>query len=237
MPETRVPGDRQGGEPPSAIAMRWQPRGPPARCHGGDGSFTWSSGLRASFAGHSPGRPRGIERVKPSAVHVGASRRPGSHGENAVGASSTRARRLHAGRNSPAVAAGNGRGLGGPLREREEGRGPRPAGNRELDRVTPARRVSAETNRRHLASNKLARRTSKKVAGACERWPSWSLFSGATWSESPAKGCPEALSVANVPRGEQRFRASVTSTGWRSAHRKVGRSRAPRGVSLSRVGR
>jgi hypothetical protein len=25
MPETRVSGDRQGGEPPSAIAMRWQP--------------------------------------------------------------------------------------------------------------------------------------------------------------------------------------------------------------------
>lgn len=59
----------------------------------------------------------------------------------------------------------------------------------------------AETNRRHLASNKLAKRTSKKVAGACERWPSWSLFSGATRCEGLVKGCPDALSVAHEATG------------------------------------
>lgn len=80
---------------------------------------------------------------------------------------------------------------------REVGRGPRLAGTPELDRVLPVSRVIAETNRRHPASNKLAKRTSKKVAGACERWPSWSLFLGATWGEGPAKRCPNALSVAN----------------------------------------
>jgi len=57
--------------------------------------------------------------------------------------------------------------------------------------------VIAETNRRHLASNKLAKRTSKKVAGACERWPSWSLFSGATRGEGLVKRCPDALSLAH----------------------------------------
>jgi hypothetical protein len=79
----------------------------------------------------------------------------------------------------------------------EEGRGPRLAGIRELDRVMPASRVIAETNRRHLASNKLAKRTSKKVAGACERWPSRSLFLGATRGEGLVKGCPEAPSAAH----------------------------------------
>lgn len=37
-----------------------------------------------------------------------------------------------------------------------------------------------------------------------------------------------------MPRGEQRFRASVTSTGRWLAHRKVSRSRAPRIFALSR---
>lgn len=39
-----------------------------------------------------------------------------------------------------------------------------------------------------------------------------------------------------MPRGEQRFRASVTSTGRWLAHRKVSRSRAPRIIALSRGG-
>jgi len=41
-------------------------------------------------------------------------------------------------------------------------------------------------------------------------------------------------SVATMPRGEQRFRASVTSTGRWLAHRKVSRSRAPRIFAFSR---
>jgi len=41
-------------------------------------------------------------------------------------------------------------------------------------------------------------------------------------------------SVATMPRGEQRFRVSVTSTGRWLAHRKVSRSRAPRIFALSR---
>jgi len=109
---------------------------------------------------------------------------------------------------------------GGPLCEDEEGRGPRLAGIRKLDRVLPVSRVIAETNRRHLASNKLAKRTSKKVAGACERWPSWSLFSGATRGEGPAKRCPEAPRRGEQCPGVSRGSGPVLQAlagGWRIA--------------------
>lgn len=138
MPETRVSGDRQGGEPPSAIAMRWQPRGARfVRRHvSGDGSFAWSSDLRAfcrALAWPS-GRYRTRQaigcscrrdRVKPVKPASGAS------GENAGGAASSKARRLHAGRISP-LSKPQGRSA----LQREEGRGPRLVGIRELDRVT-----------------------------------------------------------------------------------------------------
>jgi hypothetical protein len=81
-------------------------------------------------------------------------------------------------------------------------------------------RVIAETNRRHLASNKLAKRTSKKVAGACERWPSWSLFSGATRGEGPAKRCPEAPLRGEQCPGVSRGSGPVLQAlagGWRIA--------------------
>lgn len=103
---------------------------------------------------------------------------------------------------------------------REVGRGPRLAGIRKLDRVMPVSRVIAETNRRHLASNKLAKRTSKKVAGACERWPSWSLFSGATRGEGPAKRCPEAQLRGEQCPGVSRGSGPVLQAlagGWRIA--------------------
>jgi len=100
----------------------------------------------------------------------------------------------------------------------------------------PVSRVIAETNRRHPASNKLARRTSKKVAGACERWPSWSLFSGATRGEGPAKRCPDAPLRGEQCPGVSRGSGSVLQAlagGWLIA-RWVGR--VPRASSLSRDG-
>lgn len=84
----------------------------------------------------------------------------------------------------------------------------------------PASRVIAETNRRHLASNKLAKRTSKKVAGACERRPSWSLFFGATRGEGPAKRCPDAPLRGEQCPGVSLGSGSVLQAlagGWRIA--------------------
>lgn len=167
----------------------------------------------APCAGHLPGRTCCIARVKPSAVHVGGIGRPvtsasGAGGENADGVACSKARRLHARRSLP---------KGRSALRREEGRGPRLAGIRELQRVMPASRVIAETNRRHLASNKLAKRTSKKVAGACERWPSWSLFSGATRGEGPAKRCPDAPLRGEQCSGVSRGSGSVLQAlagGW-----------------------
>jgi hypothetical protein len=157
----------------------------------GDGSFSWSSDLRAfrrALAWPS-WRYRTRQAIGCSCRRKSAS---GAGGENVGGAARSKARRLHARRNS-LLSKPQGRSA---LR-REEGRGPRLAGTLELDRVLPVSRVIAETNRRHLTSNKLAKRTSKKVAGACERWSSWSLFSGATRGEGLAKRCPDALSAAN----------------------------------------
>lgn len=185
----------------------------------------------ASFAGHWPGRICCIARVKPSAVHVGGIGKPvtasGPVGKTRAGWQISKARRLHVRRLSR---------KGGPPREDEEGRGPRLAGIRKLDRVMPPSRVIAETNRRHLASNKLAKRTSKKVAGACERWPSWSLFSGATRGEGTAKRCPDARLRGEQCPGVSRGSGSVLQApagGWFIA-RWTGR--VPRASSPSREG-
>jgi len=156
----------------------------------GDGSFAWSSDLRVFR--RALAWPDLLYRTR-----------------QAIGRSCRRKSRCAVGEENVGGAAGledasPARTALSPKRRsalrREVGRGPRLAGIRKLDRVLPVSRVIAETNRRHLASNKLAKRTSKKVAGACERWPSWSLFSGATRGEGSAKRCPDALSVAsNAP--------------------------------------
>lgn len=167
----------------------------------------------ASFAGHWPGRICCIARVKPSAVHVGGIGKPvtsasGAGGENVGGAADLEGA-------SPARTASLPQGRS--TVPREVGRGPRLAGIRKLDRVMPVSRVIAETNRRHPASNKLAKRTSKKVAGACERWPSWSLFSGATRGEGPAKRCPDAPLRGDQCPGVSRGSGSVLQAlagGW-----------------------
>lgn len=87
MPETRVSGDRQGGEPPSAIAMRWQPRGARfVRRHvSGDGSFAWSSDLRAFR--RALAWPFGRYRTR-QAIGCSCRRKPtsGAGGENVGGA-------------------------------------------------------------------------------------------------------------------------------------------------------
>jgi len=87
MPETRVSGDRQGGEPPSAIAMRWQPRGARfVRRHvPGDGSFAWSSDLRALR--RALAWPFGRYRTR-QAIGCSCWRKPasGAGGENVGGA-------------------------------------------------------------------------------------------------------------------------------------------------------
>jgi len=174
----------------------------------------------ASFAGQLPGRPGGIARVKSSGSRAVASRCGELEGKTSAGSAGSKARRLHARCTLP---------QGRSALRTEESRGSRPAGIHGFDRVSPVSRVIAETNRRRLASNKLAKRTSKKVAGACERWPSWTLFSGAIRGEgSGEETSGRSLRGEHLPRGESRFRGGVTSIAWRSAHRKVRRSRAPR---------
>jgi hypothetical protein len=126
-------------------------------------------------------------------------------------------KRGRGGRPRRRVACTHGVSRKGSTVRKEEGRGPRLAGIRKLDRVMPPSRVIAETNRRHLASNKLAKRTSKKVAGACERWPSWSLFSGATRGKGPAKRCPDAPLRGEQCPGVSRGSGSVLQAlagGW-----------------------
>jgi hypothetical protein len=134
MPETRVSGDRQGGEPPSAIAMRWQPRGARfVRRHvSGDGSFAWSSDLRAfcralawPFWRYRTRQAIGCScRRDWETSRAGVWGRWGKRGRGCKleGASSARTGVLSR--------------KGGPLCREEEGRGPRLAGIRELDRVT-----------------------------------------------------------------------------------------------------
>lgn len=59
-----------------------------------------------------------------------------------------------------------------------------------------AGRVIAEIRRRRQASNKPAKRTSKKVAGASERWPSSARFSGSSGAVGRVNRRPEAREMA-----------------------------------------
>jgi hypothetical protein len=70
--------------------------------------------------------------------------------------------------------APRGRSPFGERPSREVGRRLRPPSSEDpsLEGVLVRRNVVAEVDRRRLASNKPAKRTSKKVAGASERWPS-----------------------------------------------------------------
>jgi hypothetical protein len=96
----------------------------------GDGSFAWSSDLRAFC--RALAWPFGRYRTR-QAIGCSCRRKPpsGAGGENVGGAASSKARRLHAGRISP-LSKPQGRSA----LQREEGRGPRLVGIRELDRVT-----------------------------------------------------------------------------------------------------
>lgn len=87
-------------------------------------------------------------------------------------------------------------------------------------------RVIAKVSRRRQASNKPAKRTSKKVAGASERWPSSVSYSGLIRGGGRANRRPDTQGCGGQRlRPGLRFQGGALSTARRSAHRQrcVGR--------------